>query len=89
MPRFFFDVHHSSWNRDDTGSNCTDINHAIRLVKQTLPDMVVEHLPEAGDRYAMTVLVRDEGGTPVYTGALTFTGLLLNSKDQDPDEKAC
>ncbi|TNC08750.1 hypothetical protein FF100_28310 [Methylobacterium terricola] len=77
MPRFFFDLHDGHWDRDDGGTECPNIEHAILQAKQTLPAMALDQLPRDGDRHTMTVLVTDEDGRPVYTATLSYSGLVL------------
>jgi hypothetical protein len=37
----------------------------------------MSEVPEDGERHAVTVLVTDEDGHPVYSGALSFVGSWL------------
>jgi hypothetical protein len=48
-----------------------------------LPEVARWRIPEGEDHRAFTVLVRDGGGTIVYTATLTFSGLTLN-KEAEP-----
>jgi hypothetical protein len=77
MPRFFFDLHDGHWDRDDVGTECADVEHAIQQAKRTLPAMALDQLPHDEDRHTVTMLVTDEDGRPVYTATLTYSGLLL------------
>jgi hypothetical protein len=77
MPRYFFDIHDGGSTRDDTGTECADLDEARQMAIQTLPDVAREEIPHDGDRRTFTVLVTDENGRPVYSATLTYTGLWL------------
>ncbi len=78
MPRFYFDHHDGRWDRDEVGAECTDVEHAIKEAKRTLPAMALDEIPRDGDHRTMTVLVTDEDGRTVYTATLAYTGLVLS-----------
>lgn len=77
MPRYFFDIHDGGPHRDDTGTECPDLETVRQKAIQILPDIAREQIPKDGDRRTFTVLVTDENGHPVYTATLNFTGLWL------------
>lgn len=77
MPRFYFDIHDGGSTRDDEGTECSDLEAVRRQAMRTLPDVARDDLKSDGDRRTFTVLVTDEDGRPVYSAALTFTGLWL------------
>ncbi|KQS59497.1 hypothetical protein ASG32_31340 [Methylobacterium sp. Leaf361] len=84
MPRFFFDIHDGRLQRDDEGTECADFAAARREAMIALPDIARWEIPTDGDKQTYTVIVRDEAGVPVYTAALTYTGLIPTLTDQNP-----
>ncbi|QGY03453.1 hypothetical protein MMSR116_17285 [Methylobacterium mesophilicum SR1.6/6] len=78
MPRFFFDIHDGQFLPDTDGTECADLDAARREAMISLPEIARWIIPRDGDNQAFTVLVRDEGGTVVYTATLTFAGLRLD-----------
>lgn len=77
MPRYFFDIHDGGPHRDDTGTECPDLDAVRRQAMRTLPDVAREDIPRDGDRRTFTVLVTDEDGRPVYCATLNYSGLWL------------
>jgi hypothetical protein len=78
MPRYFFDVHDGTrMQRDDDGTECGTVEDARTHAKQVLPAIALHELPPDGDRMAYTVLVRDEENNLIYSGTLSFAGLML------------
>lgn len=77
MPRYFFDIHNGDPTRDDTGTECLDLDTVRLKAIRTLPDIAREEIPKDGDRRTFTVLVTGEDGRPVYSATLNFTGLWL------------
>ena len=80
MPRFYFDINVGvgEFDRDDHGTECTDLEAARGKILASLPDLSGLITEEGGDDQAVTILVRDEGGSGVYKATLTFTGRRLN-----------
>ena len=78
MPRYFFDIHDGRFERDDEGTECSDYEAARQQAMTTLPEIARWLIPTDGNNQAFTVLVRDEGGSIVYTATLTFAGLRLS-----------
>ena len=77
MPRFYFDIQGFHRERDEEGVECADLQAAVREAKKLLPAIAMSEVPEDGERHAVTVLVTDEDGHPVYSGALSFVGSWL------------
>ena len=80
MPRYFFDIHDGRFQRDEEGIECPSFEAARREAMVALPEISRWAIPGDGESQAFTVLVRDEGGTIVYTATLTFAGLKLNEE---------
>ena len=78
MPRFFFDIHDGGTSFDEDGVELLDETAVRRQAMQTLPRIAADEIPMNGDRRHFTVLVSDEGGKPVYSATLTYTGLWLH-----------
>ncbi|UIY45585.1 DUF6894 family protein [Methylobacterium radiotolerans] len=77
MPRYFFDIHDGGPQRDDTGTECANLDAVRQQALRALPDIAREQIPKAGDRRTFTVLVTDEDGRAVYSATLNYTGLWL------------
>lgn len=78
MPRYFFDIHDGDLQRDGEGIECEDVEAARRKVIESLPDVAELITSSDGDNQAVTVKVRDERGSQVYAGTLTFVGSRLD-----------
>ncbi len=76
MPRFYFDLHDSECSPDDVGLEFVGVDQAIAQAKRALAEIVLDHLPRDGDRHNVTMHVSDEDRQPVYTGVLSFSGLI-------------
>ncbi|MFC6739728.1 DUF6894 family protein [Methylobacterium tardum] len=59
---------------------CQTIEAARERVMASLPDIAELITSNDGDNHAVTVMVRDEEGSQIYAGTLTFTGPRLNGK---------
>lgn len=77
MTRYFFDIHDGGPSRDDTGTECADLDAVRQQAVRALSDIAREEIPKDGDRRTFTVLVTDENGRPVYSATLNFTGQWL------------
>lgn len=77
MPRYFFDIHDGIHLRDDEGTDCADLQAAALEAKRLLPAIAVSEIPKDGERQIITVLVTDEEGHAVYSGALAYVGTWL------------
>ncbi|GJE53421.1 hypothetical protein GOFOIKOB_6500 [Methylobacterium tardum] len=78
MPRFFFDIHDGEFQRDEEGLECENVEAARDRVMASLSDVAELITSGDGDNQAVTVTVRDEEGSRVYTGTLTFTASRLD-----------
>ena len=77
VPRYFFDLNDGRNQRDDVGVECDDLQAAVLEAKKFLPLVASEKVPKDGERQAITVLVSDEEGHPIYLASLTYTGAWL------------
>lgn len=77
MPRYFFDIHDGGSTRDNSGTECADLEAVRKQAMRTLPDIARDEVPKDGDRRTFTCLVTDEDGQPVYSATLNYTGLWL------------
>ena len=77
MPRYFFDVHDGVHTRDDVGVECEDLQSVAMAAKRMLPAVAKDEVPKGSELQSVTVLVTDEDGKPVYSAALTYTGIWL------------
>jgi hypothetical protein len=80
MARYYFDVHDGGPRFDDTGTELAELENVREQAKRLLPDIAREEIPREGDQRTFTVLVKDEGGKPVYSATLTFAGLWLHGQ---------
>jgi hypothetical protein len=78
--RFYFDIHDGEIQRDEEGLECQTIEAARARVMASLPDVAELITSNNGDNQAVTVMVRDEEGSQIYAGTLTFTGCRLNGE---------
>jgi len=78
VPRYFFDIHDGDLQRDSEGLECDNVEAARRKVIESLPDVAELITSNADDHQAVTVTVRDEEGSQVYAGTLTFAGSRLD-----------
>lgn len=74
MPRYFFDIQDGDFLFDDEGTECYDFEEAREKIIASLPEMASWINPAAGDNQSVTVKIRDEDGTHIYTAVLTFVG---------------
>lgn len=77
MPLFYFDIQGFRRELDEDGTECADLQMAVREAKKLLPAIALDEVPQDGERHALTVLVTDEDGHPVYSGALSYVGSWL------------
>ena len=79
MPRYFFDVRNNSgFTRDEAGEEFVNFEEARAQAQALLPDIVREELPD-GELHQISCDVRDDAGTLVYRGELTFRGTLFKT----------
>ena len=77
MPRYFFDVRDSGgFTRDEAGEDFVDFAEARAQAQTLLPDIAREELPD-GELHQISCDVRDDAGTLVYRGELTYQGTRL------------
>ena len=75
MPRFFFDIHDNTKKQiDDTGHVFVTMEQVRKEAQRLLPEIAFHEIPHDGDHRSYLVLVRDEGGHPIYTAALNYQG---------------
>jgi len=74
VPRYYFDIHDGELQRDGEGLECDNVEAARERVMASLSDVAELITSSDGDHQAVTVMVRDENGSQVYTGTLTFAG---------------
>lgn len=77
MPRYYFDVHDGHTMRDNEGTEYAGPPEAAQHAKRLLPEIAVHEVPADGEHQALTVLVTDDEGHPVYSAALSYTGIWL------------
>lgn len=77
MPRYFFDIHDGRTVRDYEGTGYPGPHEAAQHAKRLLPEIAVHEVPANGEHQALTVLVTDDEGHPVYSAALTYIGIWL------------
>ncbi len=77
MPRYFFDIYtDGKVQSDDEGVELANLSEACKQAQNLLPDIAHEEV-HGGERWTLTVMVRDESGIPVYAAALTYAGQRL------------
>ena len=75
MPRYFFDTHDVQHDIDSQGVDLADIDAACARAVDYLPPVACWAITKNGDNQALSVVVRDEANTVVYTATLTFAGV--------------
>jgi hypothetical protein len=78
VPRYYFDVHDGELQLDEEGLECENVEAARDRVMASLSDVAELITSNDGDNQAVTVTVRDEEGSQVYAGTLTFAGSRLD-----------
>jgi hypothetical protein len=79
VPRYFFDVHDGELICDEDGVECSSLKEVRQQTRHLLPKLIGEMVPPEKDDLIYRVFVRDEHGHLVYTSALTYSGLWVNS----------
>jgi hypothetical protein len=77
VPRYFFDIHDRRTHRDDEGVELSGPQEAAQHAKKVLPEIAADEVPKDGEHQALSVLVTDEDGHPVYSAVVTYTGMWL------------
>ncbi|WP_409565737.1 DUF6894 family protein [Methylobacterium sp. E-045] len=77
MPRYFFDVNDGRLEQDEQSIECADLQAAVLEAKKLLPAMSLDEVSKDGEQHAVTVLVSDENGKPIYSAALSYLGVWL------------
>ncbi len=78
MKRYFFDHHDRAVYRDDIGVLFADNEAAIAAAMTSLPGIASDSMRAAdGDCHNISVVVREENGTPIYSAALSYCGTRL------------
>ena len=80
MPRYYFDIQDGDLQRDEEGLECEGVEAARDKVMASLPDVAELITSNDGDNQAVTVMVRDEEGSQIYAGTLTFAGSRLDGE---------
>lgn len=77
MPRYFFDTTDAGKTiRDNIGIDLADVEAARKHVGKILPNLARNGLPD-GEIHTFECNARDEMGTIVYHGDLTYRGTKL------------
>lgn len=79
MPRYYFDIHDGELLTDDEGTECKNFEEAREKVVASLPDIAIWISATDGEDQAVSVIVRNEAGAPIYTARLAFSGLRLSA----------
>ena len=82
MPRYSFDMHDGELHRHDEGSEPADYEAARKEAMIFLPEVARWEIPKDGDHRPFSVFVRDESGTIVYTGRLTYSDIRLTNAEK-------
>lgn len=77
MPRYVLDIHDGTHIRDDIGVECDNLRAVALEARKLLPAVPRDEVSKDGEHRAVTVLVINEDGKPVYSAALTYTGIWL------------
>jgi hypothetical protein len=80
VPRFYFDIADGELQRDEEGLECENVEAAREKVMASLSDVAELITSNNGDNQAVTVTVRDEDGSQLYAGTLSFAGLRLDGE---------
>ena len=79
MARYFFDIEDDErFSEDDIGIECETQAAARDAAVEALPDIAKTAIP-MGDRYTITVTVRDQKGQNVFRATLTVDTDWLDS----------
>lgn len=73
MPCYYFDIDDGACaTRDEQGVEFDGLEAACRAAVEVLPDLAQDALPDGGERRAIVVEVREEGGRHVFKATLVF-----------------
>ncbi len=72
LPRYYFDIENGSPQRDETGSECRDLEEVRAIAVRTLTGIAAEDLA-SHDRHRVSVAVRDSTGAAVLDMTLALT----------------
>jgi hypothetical protein len=72
MPRFFFDVHDSTFMRDEIGVELENADAARKAVWNTLPAMAAQRESDGDMACQLRMDVRDESGKHLFHAAPAF-----------------
>ncbi len=72
MARYFFEIENGGIHRDETGSECRDLDEVRTIAVRTLTGIAAEELAHH-DRHRVAVAVRDATGASVLDMTLTLT----------------
>lgn len=82
MPRYFFNLHKDgTYEKDATGTNCSDIKAVRREAMKSLTKFASNAGLNSSNHSAFVVLVNSEAGQAVYTATLTFAGRDLAKRE--------
>jgi len=74
MPRYFFDIRDHTLVYDYEGVDFSSPSEAARYAKKVLREIAADDVATDSEHQALTVLVRDEEGHPIYSAALSYVG---------------
>ncbi|WP_312793761.1 DUF6894 family protein [Tianweitania sp.] len=79
MTPYFFDVlANDKLTKDDLGLELNSLEEVRSAAMHALPAIAKDELTMESDHQSYTILVRSEGGEPIYTATLNFAGLWLS-----------
>ena len=72
MARYFFEIENGGLHKDETGTECRDLDEVRAIAVRTLTGIAGEE-SVAHDRHTIAVVVRDATGASVLDATLTLT----------------
>ena len=83
MARYFFAIENGGLHKDETGSECRDLDEVRAIAVRTLTGIAAEEAAHH-DRHTVAIAVHDAAGTCVLDVTLTLTTSWANRAEARP-----
>lgn len=80
MARYFFEIENGGLHKDETGTECRDLDEVRAIAVRTLTGIAGEE-SVVDDRHTIALVVRDATGASVLDATLTLTTVWSNAPE--------